>query len=434
MTGPSTDEATTLDSDSDSDSDPGRSAWQSLLHRWLIQYNPLYLVSAALVLAGVVLVSQGIVGRPGALAQFGITGIAETYAWALIGGAALLVRIRLRRPAVMLALLAAVYQSDLTLHTETSVYLGPAGAIAATAWFVCFVAKLRALVWAMQLRLSRSAFAVAGLGAAGVASLPWMIALLDPTTASPLIAAWLFALLAIALWTRRAVTCLVRLTPWGQLVQRRCVRGTWVGWLAVTCFHVGFWWSHNASIQLDILLPATVLLGTRWARTESVVWAIVGVVLTRCAVVMPDAFSLLATMAAVVLSLRATRTPRAGQDGPRFEFAERSARIRLLTGATGALYLAAWTLGWTGGAWPQHVGWLDAALTIVTLCLAVRWRMPAMLTLPSVAALHLAIVLRSVWAPRSSVQWGLVSVVSGFVLLALSLAASVRWVRSSANR
>ena len=32
--------------------------WRRLLHRWLIQYNPLYLLSAALVLAGVILAAH----------------------------------------------------------------------------------------------------------------------------------------------------------------------------------------------------------------------------------------------------------------------------------------------------------------------------------------------------------------------------------------
>ena len=47
-----------------------------------------------------------------------VAAIAEVYAVALIGGAALLMRIGQRRPAVMLALLTALYQCSLTLHGD----------------------------------------------------------------------------------------------------------------------------------------------------------------------------------------------------------------------------------------------------------------------------------------------------------------------------
>ena len=39
---------------------PGASYTRRLLHRWLVEYNPLYLLSAALVLAGTFLCSRGL--------------------------------------------------------------------------------------------------------------------------------------------------------------------------------------------------------------------------------------------------------------------------------------------------------------------------------------------------------------------------------------
>ena len=95
-----------------------------LLHRWFVQYNPLYLLSAALVLFGTHLLYRDLLAAGYLLGQLGVPAIAEIYAWALIGGAALLTRIELRRPAVLLALLAVLFQGDLTLLIETSVYLG----------------------------------------------------------------------------------------------------------------------------------------------------------------------------------------------------------------------------------------------------------------------------------------------------------------------
>ena len=37
---------------------PPRSPTEALLHRWLVEYNPFYLLSAALVLAGIWLISR----------------------------------------------------------------------------------------------------------------------------------------------------------------------------------------------------------------------------------------------------------------------------------------------------------------------------------------------------------------------------------------
>src|SRR5687768_1606643 len=90
-------------------------AWSALLHRWFVQYNPLYLVSAALVLGGAIILSRAMVQNGGVLGQLSITAVLDVYAWALIGSAALLTRIGLRRPAVMLALLTMLYQCDPSL-------------------------------------------------------------------------------------------------------------------------------------------------------------------------------------------------------------------------------------------------------------------------------------------------------------------------------
>ncbi|MCA9707529.1 MAG: hypothetical protein KDK70_16875, partial [Myxococcales bacterium] len=287
---------------------PYGSPWQRLLHRWLIQYNPLYLVSAALVLVGVVLLSRGLAGG-GLAAQLGVTGIAELYAWALIGSAALLVRIRLRRPAVMLALLAAAYQCDLTLHTETSVHLGQAGMLGTALWLASFGGKLLALAWALQLRLSRSARVVAGLGAAVIALVPWALRVLEPRAASSLLAVSLFAVFAAGLWSSRRVESRVPLDDWGHTVARRSLRAVWLGWGGMVLVHASFWVSQHPSLDTTALLPTGVLLATRWMRRESSVWITVLATLGMAGAVHPALLSLLAAMAAGALLLRALRRP-----------------------------------------------------------------------------------------------------------------------------
>ena len=100
------------------DATPGY--WQRLSYRWFVEYNPLYLLSAALVLGGVTLVTRGLANSASAFELVGVGAIPELYAALLIAGAALLTRAGTRRPAVLLALIAILYQGDLTLHTETS--------------------------------------------------------------------------------------------------------------------------------------------------------------------------------------------------------------------------------------------------------------------------------------------------------------------------
>ena len=111
----------------------GADYWQRLLHRWFVQYNPIYLVSAMLVLGGMITAARGLAHEGSLYGPLGIAIIAEVYALALIGGAALLTRIRQKRPAVLLALITIAYQSDLTLHTETCAFLGGIGIAASVA-------------------------------------------------------------------------------------------------------------------------------------------------------------------------------------------------------------------------------------------------------------------------------------------------------------
>lgn len=233
-------------------------AW---LHRWLFEHNPLYLLSAALVLAGLTLMSRE-AARDGSVAGIlGVSAIAELYSLALIGGAAFLVRLGRRRPAVMLGLLVVAYQGDLTLHVETCAYLGTAGEIAAVLWALLFVAKLLALAWALELRPSRSAVLVPALGAAGMAILPQLLPAADPNTRGVLVTLWLFALAIGALWSTRDVSSAV---PWDAR-GRRCMRATWAIWGVLALVHVCYW-AGSWEVPLAVAVPALPLLALRWAH------------------------------------------------------------------------------------------------------------------------------------------------------------------------
>lgn len=417
----------------------------AVAHRWFVQYNPLYLISAALVLVGVTLLMGVATEHPGLFGQLSSTVVAELYAWALIASAAVLTRRGLWRPAVMLTLITALYQCDLTLQTERSVYLGVPGMVASGLWLMSFVAKLRALAWAMQFRLSRSAFWVAVAGGTGQMLIPWVLSKFPAPIATPILALMLFWILAAGLWAFRRTESWSRRTPWGETVARRSARFVWVGWAAALVAHVLFLTEHGPPADRAFFMPLTLVLVTRGFRSEERVWLWLAATLVLVGMFAPVHFATTAIMAATALVLRALRAPtlvsreaqkqdpyRVAPDAPppwsQWVLAPSSpaAIRRLLAGAWTCLYLGAWTAGWEGGAWPEHVLWIDALF--LTLTLLGAWRSHSGLLLLPVcgSVLHLIMVERLVPTPQSNLQWGVATVCAGFGVLALALGVSMR--------
>ncbi|HEY8092007.1 MAG TPA: hypothetical protein VIF09_29300, partial [Polyangiaceae bacterium] len=237
-----------------------------LLYRWFVEYNPLYLLSATLVLGGCFLVARGLAGREGVASSLGITLVSETYALCLLGGAALLTRIGQRRPAVLLALLALLYQWDLRLHTETCAYLGSPGAWAAAAWLAVFVAKIPLFAWAMRVRFARRVVAAATVAAVGLAVGPHVLSELGGRNAGALLGVWAFALGAL-FRAPGGIESLVELTPWGHTVLRRTTRAAWLLSGTLLCVHV-LYWTKDHAIDVSAALPVLPLLYVRRVRSE----------------------------------------------------------------------------------------------------------------------------------------------------------------------
>jgi hypothetical protein len=377
--------------------------WRSLAHRWFVEYNPLYLLSAALVLGGCFVWSSDLTRQESLVESLGIAAVAELYAFSLIGGAALLVRIGLRRPAVMLALLFALFQWDLTLHTETCAYLGAPGAWAAAAWVALFGVKLHLLARALRVRFAGHAVAAAVVAAAGIALAPYVLPILGDRGAGAAIALWAFGL--GAMYRSEAIASVDPLDAWGCVVLRRATRAAWLVSAGLASVHVFFWWRDHA-VDLAALLPVVPLCYARRATNETRAWGLVIGTLVVTAAFFPAAFSGAALLAALALCLR-----------------------RALVGALFAAYLAVWTWRWTGGALPQHLLVLDLALTVLALVATKRTR----LALAPLAAtyLHFALQARLVPPPRTRGEWGAVAVALGFLLLGGSLAATYRLSRSA---
>jgi hypothetical protein len=428
-----------------------QSFWARLLHRWFIQYNPLFLFSAVLVLGGTFLTSKGLAEGASVYGQLGVAAVAELYSAALIGGAALLFRIGQRRSAVMLALLTLVYQADLTLHTEAAANLGGVGVLATGAWLALFVGKLRALGWAMKVRVDRSALVTAAAGAGGLAVFPYVLGHVDSRMVSALVAVWLSALGALLPDGLASVTSLGPLDEWGQTVVRRVVRSVWVIWGLLLSLHVLFW-SVNYPMDVRGIVCVLPLLATRWIRSERRVWCVIVTMLVAIGISQPATLSVGALVAAWVLAQRAVRLRRPATEAStravsltlpyrmsgdlaatvmteEAVIVDPSAEIRrLVLGSVVGVYLALWTISWTGGRWPAHVLALDVLFAAVVLLGIWRHRSrAAAAAVPlAMAWLHLALVRGLVPRPDSSLGWGTSAIGMGFALLLVSLVVSYR--------
>jgi hypothetical protein len=420
--------------------------WRDLLHLWFVKYNPLYLVSAMLVLAGLNLVSKGLASDGSLYGPLAVGLVAEVYAAALIGGAALLTRVGQRRPAVLLALVAIVYQGDLTLHTETCSVLGLLGVGLSALWLAVFVAKLVALAWALRVRIGPRALLTAAVGAGGVAFLPYAFAGAGPEGAGTLLA--LFVLGLGVIFPRDLADCVsprpgMDLDAWGRLVLRRTVLAAWGLWGLLLAFHVAFW-AHETPIAVARVLPVLLALVLARQPREGRVWAIAGGALLLVAVARPTELSTVAALVAITLALRAftrLRTTdtalapvgddpspyRAGRtherEGARVEVVEVLARVsagerlRLLTGALAATYLAQATTGWEGGALPAHHLLVDGVFLAVAAAFAWRLRGRLVLVFAGAVVGHGLVAAGLVPRPHSLVGWGASALALGFLLL-----------------
>lgn len=429
-----------------------------LLHRWFVQYNPFYVASAALVLVGM-LVWQS--GEDGGTAALRVAGVSELFAWSLVLACLLLVRIGQRRSALMLALLACLYEWDLGLVTETSVYLGRAGDAAAVVYVVSALAKVAALGMALRVRFSRAVLASVALAASGLVVFPRLLAAGEHDAVALALGPWM--LLMGGLPRAGSVVSRSPESEWGRTVIARASRSAWALSLVLVFLHVGFWCSRYG-VNVSGVIGALALMHVPRLRSEGAVALLVSLVFGITYVAAPPAMSGAATLIAMALSLRllfptftvlcvraaapASSTDagvgpyRAAGEGPpagealpqivevpgRLEGAERA---RAIAGVLVAVHVALWTHGWSGhgcigaSGFPPHALLLDLALTASLLAVAL-WTGATSAALPSVVLL---LDLAREIAPRPSTAfgWGLTTILSGFTLFALSLAIAYRF-------
>ncbi len=417
--------------------------WRALLHRWFVEYNPFYLVSAMLVLAGLTLVSSGI-PQGSVVAPLAVALLTEIYAGSMVAGAALLARRGQMRSAVMLAVLAVAYQGDLTLHTETCAMLGGVGIVATCAWLVVFVLKLVALGRALRVRIAPRALVTACLGATGVAAAPYAWSHGGADERGLVLA--LFVGVLLALYPRGGgVSSQAPLTAWGTIVLRRTVRVSWLASLLLLLLHVAFW---RGSLSLLPLATAVGLVTAVRSLGEKLLWPVTGAMVGVVALAAPSQLPYAALLASAALLLRiSTRTVTtaapATTDDPSpyrastvdtlpIEWSDAAAcmstaeRLRLLTGAWAFEYLGA-VLLLVPSLHPLLVD-----VPFVALAAYMMWKLRARLVLAFVGAMavHAVVAAGFVSAPRGRLEWGVAALALGFVLLFGSLAVSWRASRT----
>ncbi|MFO0670643.1 MAG: hypothetical protein U0235_13600 [Polyangiaceae bacterium] len=427
-----------------------------LLHRWFVQYNPFYVLSAALVLGGMLAWQAGAATSEASLR---VAAVSELYAWSLVLSAALLVRIGQRRSAVMLALLACLYEWDVALVTETSAYLGAAGTVAGALFVASGIGTVAALGAALRVRFSRAVFASVAIAASGLVLFPRLLVGHERSGAELLFGAWL--LLLGSLPRRDAVVSKVALDAWGRTVLERATSAAYTLSFLLVFLHVGFWCSRFGAGP-DSFVAAFVLLLVPRIRSELGVWGVIAVI-SALAYAMPSAMSVVAALIALSLALRlvfpafylirvrtiepspapsipyrapSAEAPDASPLGSAFELVPGrvvgAERARTIAGIVLMTHVAVWTFGWRGHAclgaagFPPHVLALDLALALNLVFVAWRSRTLSAIVpgLPVLADLALEIVPR----PTTAFGWGLSTIVSGFALFLGSLVVSY-WLR-----
>lgn len=377
----------------------------SLINRWLVRYNPLFLFSALCMLLGVLLVSESL-DQGSRQHEIWLTATIELYQVVLILGAALLYRVtRQVRSAVMLGLLAVLFAADVTLQAESLVALGLGGLLASAVWLALFVLKLRALAWAFRLRLSLPARVLPMLGAAGVALAPQLLfnSVLSKDLAALLMVWFAGAIVGAGVWLKPAVTSATPLTERGQRVLALALRFTWGLWSLALAYHAVCCGVAN-ELSLSVLQVAPLLLlAALLSRREGFIWG-------GCAIALllslqaPYAFSSMAVVAALVLGWKA-------------HFRSLG---RLWVGALFCGYLAALTLSWVMEPFPAPMLWLD--LAALAGCCALAWyrRLPS----AGLAAAAMGVKLLTQHEGPSqltSLHWGVLLLGAGFGALLLGL-------------
>lgn len=385
--------------------------YQGVLHRWFIQYNPLYFFSALCMLGGVFLVSPGFEVED-SIWQFWetvLTMVIEVYQIVLIIGAELLFRrIKLYRPSAILGLLAVIFLFDVTFQTEVMGTFDGSGLFVTGNWMLLAVVKVIALRWAFQLIIPWRVLIVPLLAVAAIAIFPHLFTRTnyDHDTLHLLAVWWGTGLAAYIFYQRPVIRCKAQLTEREQKILQKITNTAWLIWGGFYLYHLGFWvdafsisFNHPSLYLIPGLLAFALL-----SKNEKQVWACCAgslfIVFFQLKLLSPAAF-----LICFVFGMQAWRLKQP----------------RLYIGAVLAGCLAVQTIGWS--AWPlpepDYAALLIAAAALIVI--AYHFRLP-------LALAPLVVGFYPIGASVSTLGvkgWGLLLIAMAFVTLISGVA--VNW-------
>jgi hypothetical protein len=391
--------------------------------RWFHEYNPLYFFSALCVLAGIFLISDGLQGLQttghSAWGQIGLFAALQLYELMLVGGALILCRFGgERRPAVILLLMELFFLYDCTFRLESIANTTAYDWLLAGGWIGLCVAKLRGLQLAFRLQVSWPVWLAGGLGALGIAVMPYLLAWkgMEKTTTLYLLNWYGVALIAGLPWLRAAwprVTTLLPLDPWGETVLRRTTIHAWISLGGFYFYHV---WNYILWVALlpepKLLLQISPLMAmVAWCAPNGPTLFLFGAVALFFTLGVPTWFSPTAFLL-VLLLLRQWR------------------RISLWwvkAGGVACLYAGLWGLGWDGhGPDPAALAPLSwKGMLVIAVALGLIWHGNRWVAIVVAVAGAAYLVEWPAIVPPSSLGAGILLLAVGFVALPLGIA--INW-------
>ena len=379
---------------------PNNTYFQQLFYDWFVRYNPLYFVSAACFIFGVLLVSKGIQNVEGIDGQILLTGVIELYQIGLLAGAFILYRIFNQvRPAVILAVMNIVFLFDCTYQTEHLSFAEFIGEISSVIWVLLFVAKILALIWIFRLKVPVVGFILPVLAAIGIAAGPYLLyyTYIDAVVIHLLMTWYGVVLAAVFFWFRPVVGCRNTLNERCNTVLARITNAAWMIWAGFYLFHLISWIRfYDVNVSLANIAPVFIILPFISNR-EELSW-VSGLAAFPASLVNPSLFCFNAFLLGLVFCAKAWR----------------DRHPRLYIGGILCFHFALTTVLWTDGSFPDSSQWLIALCALSLVAIGWAYRLTS------------AFIVASIWGfifwhprgPRDIIEWGTLFIAIGFVSLA----------------
>ena len=379
---------------------PGNTYFQQLFYDWFVRYNPMYFVSAACFIFGVLLVSGGIQDIEWIDGQIFLTGVIELYQIGLLAGAFILYRIFNQiRPAVILAVMNIVFLFDCTYQTEHISFVEFTGEISSVIWVLLFVGKIMTLIWIFRLKVPVVGIIIPVLAAVGIALGPYLLyySYIDAVVIY-LFMTWYGVLLAaIFFWFRPPVTCTNTLNPGCSAILARITNAAWMIWAGFYLFHLISWIRfYEINVSLANIAPIFIILPFI-SKREELSW-VSALAAIPASLANPSLFCFNAFLLGLVLCIKAWK----------------EGHPRLYIGGILCFHFALTTVMWIDGSFPESPQWLIAFSAISLVGIGWAYRLTS------------AFIVASVWAfifwhprgPRDIIEWGTLFIGIGFVSLA----------------